>query len=179
VARRKALIIPDEVLISKILLIREKKVMIDRDLADLYKVSTKRLNEQVKRNIKRFPEDFMFQLTEEEKAEVVAICDHLKSLKYSSNLPYAFTEHGAVMLASVLNSERAIRVNIQIIRVFNQMRKALLNHKDILLKLEQLERQTLQNTGDIQVVFNYIKQLIMQPEQQNRKRIGFRRQGEE
>src|SRR3984893_4137190 len=105
-ARRKALIIPDEVLISKILLIREKKVMIDRDLADLYKVSTKRLNEQVKRNIKRFPEDFMFQLTEEEKAEVVAICDHLKSLKYSPNLPYAFTEHGAVMLASVLNSER-------------------------------------------------------------------------
>src|ERR1700732_1138739 len=162
-ARRKALIIPDEVLISKILFIREKKVMIDRDLADLYKVSTKRLNEQVKRNIKRFPEDFMFQLTEEEKAEVVAICDHLKSLKYSPNLPYAFTEHDAVMLASVLNSERAIRVNIQIIRVFNQMRKALLNYKDILLKLEQLERQTLQNTGDIQVVFNYIKQLIMQP----------------
>jgi hypothetical protein len=178
-ARRKALIIPDEVLISKILLIREKKVMIDRDLADLYKVSTKRLNEQVKRNIKRFPEDFMFQLTEEEKTEVVAICDHLKSLKYSSNLPYAFTEHGAVMLASVLNNDRAIRVNIQIIRVFNQMRKALLNYKDILLKLEQLERQTIQNTGDIQVVFNYIKQLIMQPEQQNRKRIGFRGQGEE
>jgi hypothetical protein len=121
----------------------------------------------------------MFQLTEEEKTEVVAICDHLKSLKYSPNLPYAFTEHGAVMLASVLNSDRAIRVNIQIIRVFNEMRKALLNYKDILLKLEKLERQTLQNTGDIQVVFNYIKQLIMQPGQQNRKRIGFRRQGEE
>jgi len=177
-SKSKALIVPDEVVVSKILWIREKKVMIDKDIAELYNITTKRLNEQVKRNIKRFPEDFMFQLTDEEKSKVVANCDHLKTLKYSPNLPYAFTEHGAVMLASVLNSERAIEVNIQIIRVFNQMREALLNYKNVLLKLEQLERNTLQNTEDIQVVFNYIKQLIMPPEQKNRKPIGFRRHDE-
>lgn len=175
----KSLNIPDEVVINKILLIRSKKVMIDKDLAGLYNVTTKRLNEQVKRNRKRFPEDFMFQLTQDEKDEVVANCDHLKSLKYSRNLPYAFTEHGAVMLASVLNSNKAIEVNIQIIRVFNQLREALLNYKDVLLKLEQLEQQTLQNTGDIQVIFNYLKQLITPAEQKNRTRIGFRRKAEQ
>src|SRR5271170_7086715 len=106
-------LVPDEVVISKILLIRGKKVMIDRDLAELYGVSTKRLNEQVKRNIKRFPEDFMFQLSAKEKEQVVAFCDHLQTLKYSPVLPYVFTEYGAVMLASVLNSERAIEVNIR------------------------------------------------------------------
>ena len=153
--------------------------MIDKDLAGLYNVTTKRLNEQVKRNRKRFPEDFMFQLTQKEKDEVVANCDHLKSLKYSRSLPYAFTEHGAVMLASVLNSNKAIEVNIQIIRVFNQLREALLNYKDVLLKLDQLEQQTLQNMGDIQVIFNYLKQLITPAEQKNRTRIGFRRKGEQ
>jgi hypothetical protein len=104
--------IPDELILNKILVIREQKVMIDRDISELYGVSTKRLNEQVKRNIRRFPEDFMFQLTEKEKAEVVAICDHLRKLKFSPFLPSAFTEHGAVMLASVLNSERSITVNV-------------------------------------------------------------------
>jgi hypothetical protein len=99
--------IPNEVILTKILLIRGKKVMIDRDLAELYGVSTKRLNEQVKRNIKRFPADFMYQLTKQEKDDLVAICDHLKSLKFSPQLPYVFTEHGAVMLASILNSDRA------------------------------------------------------------------------
>jgi phage regulator Rha-like protein len=107
--------------------------MLDRDLAELYGVTTKQLNQQVKRNIKRFPEDFMFQLNEEEKTEVVTICDHLASLKFSPNLPYAFAEHGAVMLASILNSNRAIEVNIQIVRVFTKMREMLLTHKDILL----------------------------------------------
>ena len=175
----KRLTIPDEVVINKILLIRDKKVMIDKDLAGLYNVTTKRLNEQVKRNRKRFPEDFMFQLTQKEKDEVVANCDHLKSLKYSRSLPYAFTEHGAVMLASVLNSNKAIEVNIQIIRIFNQLREALLNYKDVLLKLDQLEQQTLQNMGDIQVIFNYLKQLITPAEQKNRTRIGFRRKGEQ
>jgi hypothetical protein len=95
----KSLIIPDEVMINKILLIREKKIMLYKDIAELYGVPTKRLNEQVKRNKKRFLEDFMFQLTQEEKDGVVANCDHLKNLRYSPNLPFAFTEHGAVMLA--------------------------------------------------------------------------------
>ena len=94
-------IIPTERLESRILLIRERKVMLDRDLAELYGVSTKRLNEQVKRNRSRFPEDFLFRLTDGERDEVVANCDHLESLKFSPNLPYAFTEHGAIMAASV------------------------------------------------------------------------------
>lgn len=147
--------------------------MIDRDLAGLYGVTTKRLNEQVKRNRKRFPEDFMFQLTQEEKDQLVANCDHLSGLKFSNNLPYAFTEHGAVMLASVLNSERAIEVNIQIVRIFTKIRETLLNYKDVLLKIEQLENQTLQNTEDIKVIFEHIKQLILPEEQKKRRKIGF------
>jgi hypothetical protein len=115
----KELNITDDLLLSRILEIRGQKVMIDRDIAELYGVLTKRLNEQVKRNNKRFPTDFMFQLTVEEKTEVVANCDHLKNLKYSPNLPFAFTEHGAVMLASVLNSDRAIEVNVRIVKLFN------------------------------------------------------------
>jgi hypothetical protein len=175
---KSGLIVPDEIVMSKILLIRGKKVMIDRDLAELYGVPTKRLNEQVKRNIKRFPEDFMFQLTTEEKDEVVAFCDHLKNLKYSPVLPYVFTEYGAVMLASVLNSDRAIEVNIQIVRIFTQMREILLTHKDILLKLEQLERKVTGHDEDIQLIFNYLKQLL-NPPQEPRPRIGFKRPNEE
>jgi hypothetical protein len=127
------MLIPDEVVMNKIIIIRGIKVIVDRDLAELYGLTTKRLNEQVKRNRKRFPEDFMFQLTQEEKTDVVANCDHLVNLKFSPNLPFVFTEHGAVMLASVLNSQRAIEVNIQIVRVFSRMRELLLTHKDILL----------------------------------------------
>ena len=129
----KVMLIPDEVVMNKIIIIRGIKVIVDRDLAELYGVTTKRLNEQVKRNRKRFPEDFMFQLTQEEKTDVVANCDHLVNLKFSPNLPFVFTEHGAAMLASVLNSQRAIEVNIQIVRVFSRMRELLLTHKDISL----------------------------------------------
>jgi hypothetical protein len=178
-AKSKALIVPDDIILNKILFIRGKKVMIDKDLAALYNVTTKRLNEQVKRNSERFPEDFMFQLTQDEKDEVVANCDHLSKIKYSPNLPYAFTEHGAVMLAGVLNSQKAIAVNIEIIRVFNLMRESLLTYKDVLLKIEQLEQQTLQHSGDIRIIFDYLKQLLTSPEQQNRTRIGFRRKGED
>ena len=153
------------------------------------------MNQQVKRNLNRFPEDFMFQLTAEEKEEVVTNCDHLKSLKYSPVLPYVFTEHGAVMLASVVNSERAIAVNILIVRIFTQMREMLLTHKDILLKLEQLERKATErkrrlgissdqwserNSGHddaIQIIFKYLKQLL-NPPQEPRPRIGFRRADE-
>ncbi len=154
-------------------MIRGKKVMIDKDIAGLYGMSTKRLNEQVKRNNKRFPEDFMFQLTPREKSEVVAKCDHLQGLKYSPGLPYAFTEFGAVMLASVLNSERAIEVNIQIVRIFTQMREMLLAHKDVLLKLEQLEMKITAHDQDIRVIFEALKQLL-QPPAKPRNRIGFK-----
>ena len=112
------LIITDEFIMSKILLIRNQKVMIDSDLASLYGVTTKRLNEQVKRNVKRFPNNFMFQLTETEKKYVVANCDHLKKLKFSSTLPYVFTEHGTMMLGNVLTSDRAIEFSIKIVEAF-------------------------------------------------------------
>lgn len=108
-------LIPVEMIEKKILMIRGEKVMLDADLSELYGVTTKRLNEQVKRNCERFPDDFMFQLTEEEKAEVVAICDHLKRLKFSPVLPYAFTEHGAIMLASVLNSPIAVQTSVLVV----------------------------------------------------------------
>jgi hypothetical protein len=174
----KTIGVHDEVVISKILLIRNKKVLIDRDLAELYGISTKRLNEQVKRNNKRFPEDFMFQLTGKEKEEVVAICDHLKTLKYSPNLPYVFTECGAIMLASVLNSNRAIEVNIRIVRIFTKMREMVLTHKDILLQLEQLERKVTAHDEDIHMIFSALKQLL-NPPLDPRPRIGFRRKGEQ
>ena len=177
-ALNKSFLIPDEIMINKILLIREKKVMIDKDIAELYGVTTKRLNEQVKRNKKRFPDDFMFQLTENEKEKVVANCDHLKNLKYSPSLPYAFTEHGAVMLASVLNSDRAIEANIQIVRVFTRIREMLLTNKDILLKLEQLERKVTGHDENIQMIFGALRKLL-NPPQPPRRRIGFRRNDED
>lgn len=172
--KKKATIaIPDEIVISKILIIREKKVMIDADLAELYAVPTRRLNEQVKRNIKRFPEDFMFQLSIEEKQGLLESYAHLNKLKYSPNLPFAFTEHGAVMLASVLNSDRAIEVNVQIVRIFTRMREMFLTHKDILLKLEQLERKVVGQDGNIKVIFKYIKELLS-PGTEPMRKIGFK-----
>jgi phage regulator Rha-like protein len=133
-------VITDNLLLSRILDVRGQKVMIDSDLAELYGVPTKRLNEQVKRNRNRFPADFMFQLATKEKAKVVAFCDHLKNLKYSPTLPYVFTEHGAVMLASVLNSDRAIEVNVRIVKLFNSMREVLRTSQELLLKLEKIDR---------------------------------------
>lgn len=131
-------IIPDETINNKIFLFRKTKVMLDTDLAELYQVETKRLNEQVKRNLTRFPEDFMFQLTNEE-------WENLKSQNATSSwggrrkAPFVFTEHGVLMLSSVLNSEKAIGVNIQIVRIFTKMREMLLTHKDILLQLEDMK----------------------------------------
>ena len=153
-----------EVITSKILIVRGKKVMLDRDLAQLYAVPTKRLNEQVKRNIKRFPEDFMFQLTKKEKERLVAICDRFAILKHSTSLPYVFTEQGVAMLSSVLNSERAIQANILIMRAFVKLRELLLTHKDLALKLEALEKKYAEHDEKIQAIFSAIKQLsLLQP----------------
>jgi hypothetical protein len=146
--------------------------MIDRDLAELYGVTTKRLNEQVKRNTNRFPEDFMFQLTLEEKNEVVANCDHLKQLKFSHTLPLAFTEHGAVMLACVLNSKRAIEANIRIIRIFTAMREITLHNNELLLKLVKLEQKVDTHDESINLLFEAIKKMIETPPKK-RNRIGF------
>jgi hypothetical protein len=172
-------IVPEEVIMNKILLLRGVKVMIDSDMAELYGLSTKRLNERVKRNLKRFPEDFMFQITEDEKQEVVAICDHLSRLKFSHQLPYVFTEYGAVMLASVLNSDRAIMMNIQIVRVFTKMRKLINTHSEILKKLDELQKKDFEQDNQILLIFEYLKQLEEAKhdklEFKERKQIGFRR----
>ena len=112
--------------------------MLDADLAQLYGVPTKRLNEQVKRNRERFPADFMFQLTQDEKAEVVATCDHLKSQRFSPSLPNAFTEHGAVMLAAVLQSPVAVAASIQVVRAFVRLRGLLVQHADLARRLDAL-----------------------------------------
>lgn len=143
--------------------------MIDRDLADLYQVKTMALNQAVKRNIERFPSEFMFRLTNIEKGELITNCDRFKTIKHSQNCPAAFTEHGILMLSSVLNSQRAIQVNIQIMRTFTKLKEMMLNFADLKAKLEKMEREY---DGKFAVVFEAIKQL-MQPEIKPVKRIGF------
>jgi hypothetical protein len=178
--------IADSKIINKIYLIRGKKVMLDRDLAALYGVETRVLNQAVRRNEKRFPEDFMFQLTVKElddwKSQTVISNKEKMGLRKP---PLAFTEQGVAMLSSVLNSETAIEVNIQIIRIFSRMRELLLTHKDILIKLEQMEKKMIKQGGkikkhdeDIRLIFDYLKQLL-NPPQEPRPRIGFRRPNEE
>jgi hypothetical protein len=166
-------LIPKERIESAILLIRGQKVILDMDLARLYGVTTKRLNEQVKRNRKRFPADFMFRLTVEEKAEVVANCDHLAKLRFSPGLPHAFTEHGAVMLASVLNSELAIKASLYVVRAFVRLRAFLTAHKELDKKLDELERRVESHDAHIQSLFEAIRRL-MAPDPPKPRRIGFR-----
>ena len=144
--------------------------MLDADLAQLYGVATKRLNEQVKRNRDRFPADFMFQLTQQEKAEVVAACDHLKSLRFAPSLPNAFTEHGAVMLAAVLQSPVAVAASIQVVRAFVRLRALLVEHGDLGRRLDALETRY---DRQFKVVFDAIRALMTPPERPAR-RIGFR-----
>lgn len=160
-----------EIITSKIFVIRGKKVILDRDLAQLYEVTTRRLNEQVKRNIKRFPEDFMLQLTKSEKDELVAICDRFNSMKHSTVLPYAFTEQGIAMLSGVLNSNRAIMVNIQIMRAFIQLKRMLLTNAGLRRKIEEIEKKY---DKQFSIVFQAIKQLLELPPVKQKPPIGFR-----
>ena len=153
----------------RILLLRKHKVMLDADLADLYGVSTKRLNEQVKRNRDRFPADFMFRLTATERAEVVARCDHLRRLRFSPALPSAFAEHGAIMLASIVNSPIAVRASIQVVRAFIAMREALGANKALARKLAILERKY---DAQFKAVFDANRRLMMPPTP-SRPQIGF------
>jgi hypothetical protein len=162
-------VIPAEPLEGKILIVRGHKVMLDADLARLYGVGTKALNQAVKRNKERFPEDFMFQLTKREKTEVVTNCDHLRRLKFSPTLPYAFTEHGALMLANVLNSEVAVRASVQVVRAFVRLREVLGAHKDLARRLAELEKKY---DSQFKVVFDAIRQL-MEPAKPKPRRIGF------
>lgn len=174
---KQTAIIPDEQVISKIYLIRGQKVMLDRDLAALYQVETRTLNQAVQRNIDRFPKDFMFQLTRQE-------FENLKSQIVTSSwggvrkLPFAFTEQGVAMLSGVLNSAVAIKVHIQIIRVFAKMKSLILTHKDILLQLEKLEKKFEKPDEQIQLIFEYLKQLL-NPPQPARNPIGFKTKRED
>ena len=164
--------VPIEQIQQSILLIRGKKVMLDTDLARLYGVPTKRLNEQVKRNRDRFPQDFMFQLSAEEKTEVVAKCDHLASLKFSPAHPYAFTEHGAIMLAAVLNTPRATEVSVFVVRAFVKLREILTTHKVLAHKLAELESKIETHDEAIRSLVSAIRQL-MAPPATAQKKIGF------
>ena len=171
--------IPDELLMNKIYLVRGQKVMIDRGLAVLYDADTKRLKEAVRRNIGRFPEDFMFELTVSELESLRSQIATSKTGRGGTRyLPMAFTEQGVAMLSSVLKSETAIRVNIQIIRVFTKMREILFTHKDILLQLEKIEKRLTGHDEDLALVFKYLKQLL-NPPQPPRQKIGFKRKDEE
>jgi hypothetical protein len=169
-------VVPRQLIENKILIARGKKVMLDRDLAMLYGVETRTLNQAVKRNMKRFPEDFMFQLTTDEmkiwKSQIVISDKEKMGLR---RRPYAFTENGVAMLSSVLNSDRAITVNIQIMRTFTKLREMLSTHKKLQQKIEEIEKKY---DRQFKIVFDAIKELIGSPQKQ-RKRIGFLRDKEE
>ena len=166
-------VLSDEAIINKIYLIRGKKVMLDKDLAEMYGVETKVLKQSVKRNVERFPKDFMFTLTRKEFYNLRSqfVTSSWGGTRY---LPTAFTEQGVSMLSGVLNSPIAIQVHIQIIRVFTKMKEMLLTNKDILLKLEKMEKDVKENKKDIAIIFKALKQLLMQP-QPKRRMIGFNR----
>ena len=153
----KELAISQKHIESRIFSIRDNQVMIDRDLAEMYQVEVKRLNEQVKRNIERFPESFRFQLTEGEKNELVANCDRFDTLKHSSNNPYVFTEQGVAMLSAVLRSETAIKVSIQIINAFVEMRKVIANHSGLLQRMDGVERKLVETDQKFEQVFKALE----------------------
>lgn len=148
--------------------------MLDADLATLYQVETKQLKRQVRRNMDRFPEDFMFELTTEENQNLRSQFGTLEQGQYSKYLPFAFTEQGVSMLSGILNSEVAIQVHIRIIRIFTRMREMLLSNREILLKLEKVEKEMKENQQDIAMIFEALKQLVKQPVEE-RTMIGFKR----
>lgn len=170
------LLVPDEIIMNQIYYIRGHKVMLDADLATLYEVETKQLKRQVKRNIDRFPEDFMFKLTSE---EYIVSRSQNGTLKQGSNIKYApmvFTEQGVAMLSSVLNSKRAIKVNIQIIRIFTRIRQMFVDNTEIRLEIEKIKNKLDNQDKNMEIVFRYLDELLEKQEQPNppRKRIGFK-----
>ncbi|MBI4669176.1 MAG: ORF6N domain-containing protein [Elusimicrobia bacterium] len=166
-------LIPTEIIKRKIFLIRGEKVMIDRDLAELYEAPTKALNQAVKRNLDRFPEGFMFRLVREEMRELVTNCDRFASLKHASVTPMAFTVYGVAMLSSVLKSKRAARINVEIIRTFIKLQQALATRKDLAKKLEALENRITKNEADIETVAQVIRDTLLPKEEKPHPRIGF------
>jgi len=165
----KKSLVKRELIEQRILLVRGSRVMIDADLAEIYGTTTKRLNQAVKRNRERFPVDFMFQLNEKEKIELVTECDHLSKLKYSPSLPYAFTEHGAIMAANVLNTPQAVEMSVFVVRAFIRLRQMVIEHKDLARKLSRMEQKY---DAQFKIVFDEIKKLMIYKEKP-RRRIGF------
>lgn len=164
-------LIPKERIINKIYWVRGQRVMFDVDLAEMYEVPTKRLNEQVQRNKERFPEDFMFQLSEREAVAMrsqIATASEKRNVRYR---PFAFTEQGVAMLSSVLKSKRAVAMNIHIVRVFTRMREMLLTHKELREKIDKMEQKYDKN---FRVVFDALKQMLAMKEEEPRREIGFR-----
>jgi hypothetical protein len=171
-------LLPQQSIERKIYLNRGHKVMLDKDLAELYGVKPIRLREQVKRNLKRFPDDFMFQLDEQE-IEIMVSQNAIPSRKHLGGYqPYVFTEQGVAMLATVLNSETAIQANIAIMRAFVKLREILSTHKELSCKLAQLEKKMEKHDDEIKVIFNAIRQLMAPPPETKKKKIGFRREKE-
>jgi len=170
---KNEMIVPEEVVMDKICLIRAQKVMLDWDLAKLYDVETKQLKRAVKRNMKRFPDDFMFELTKIEYDSLRSQFGTLNPGAHSKYLPFAFTEQGIAQLSSVLNSDRAIMVNIQIIRIFTKLRSMLLTHKDLLLIMQQIENKVTNQDKKIKLLFDYLKKFIDKPNK-TRSKIGFK-----
>lgn len=158
---------------QRILLIRGEKVIIDSDLAEAYGVTTKALNQAIRRNADRFPPDFMFRLTKKEKQEVVTNCDHLQNLKFSPVNPCALTEHGAIMVASVLNSPKAIEVSVFVVRAFVRLREMISGHKELAKKIAELERKFGDHDEQIMVLVEAIKQLMDPKLPPKTRRIGF------
>ncbi len=168
--------LPDELVMNKIYIIRGQKVMLDRDLAELYGVETKRLKEQVKRNSDRFPDDFMFEMTDLEfknwRSQIATSNSDKMGLRYKS---FCFTEHGVLMLSSVLNSPKAIQVNIQIMRIYTKIRQAVTDNTELRLIIEELRKKTENNTKNIEVVFQYLDELIDKKEKPKpRVQIGYK-----
>ena len=172
------LLIAEEVIVSKIYIVRGKQVMLAQDLAELYQVDTKALNQQVKRNLRKFPERYMFQLTKDEYSRLRSQNVTLKRGQHVKYLPYAFTEHGILMLSSVLNSERADKVNMLIIDTFVKLREILFLHKDVVHQLEKVQSKLEEHDNQLLIVFEYLKQFEQakqqEAEQKNRPKIGFK-----
>lgn len=167
----------EELISNKIYFIRNQKVMLDRDLAALYGIETKRLKEQVKRNISRFPKDFMFELTKEEfanwRSQIATSNSEKMSLRY---LPMVFTEHGVLMLSSVLNSDKAIQTNIQIMRIFSKVRQMLLDTTDLKIDILQIQKKLKNHDKNIELVFSYLDELTDKKESEiSRTKIGYKK----
>lgn len=175
--KETTLTVPDEIVMNKIYIVRNQKIMLDNDLAELYGVATKVLNQAVKRNIARFPDDFMFELTRNEYNSLRSQIVTLESGKgrYSKYNPYVFTEQGVAMLSGVLSSDRAIAVNIQIMRIFTRIRQMLIDNTELRLAIEKIKKNTDNNTKNIELVFQYLDELLEKKEKPKPlKQIGYK-----